>query len=201
MIVTNLDHVPGRIIKDVMGMVSGYASGPSDGKGDSEFKRIYTTAEMKLLESGNELGADAVMGVVASINRATSGDLDILLIGTAVSLDPVIEEGMSIILDGKESEWSIPPASPSDEVAMMIRDRERSDRTKEKQRKDIYDLADDIGISYDRAKLLMDNGYKDLEDISEASSRDLASIEGINPTQARILKKRAREILDTERGL
>ncbi len=201
MIVTNLDHVPGRIIKDILGMVSGYASGPSDGGGDSAFKRLYGTAEKKLLVACNDLGADAVMGVVASINRATSGDLDILLIGTAVSLDHVEDEGMSITMDGKESEWSIPPASPSNEVVMMIRDRERSDRTKEKQRKDIYDLADDIGISYDRAKLLMDHGYKDLEDISETSSRDLASIEGINPTQARILKKRAREILDTERGL
>jgi hypothetical protein len=46
-----------------------------------------------------------------------------------------------------------------------------------------------------------DNGYGDLEDIASESSRVLARMEGINPTQARLLKKKAREILDGERGL
>jgi uncharacterized protein YbjQ (UPF0145 family) len=199
-IVTNLDHVPGRKIIETLGIVFGYASGSSE---EGELTALFKKAEKDLIESGENSGADAVVGIKGNIGRTPGDDPEIMLIGTGVILDDLGNEegGMSVTMDGQKSEWTIPPASPSEEVVRLIRERDRTDHERERERKDIYDLADEIGISYDRAKLLMDNGYKELEDISEASYRALARIEGINPTQARILQKKAREILDKERGL
>lgn len=200
MIVTNLDHVPGRKLDRIIGMVFGHAR-VQKGDGD-ELGDLFIRAEAKLKKEAEEKGANAVLGAGGGISRDLEGNPEIFLIGTAVVLDAEEEhEGMSVTMNGQESQWTIPPANPSDEVVRLIKQRERSDRMKEKEKLDIYDLADEIGISYDRAKLLMDNGYKDLRDIAEATSRDIADIEGLNPTQARILRRKAREILDRERGL
>jgi predicted flap endonuclease-1-like 5' DNA nuclease len=200
MIATNLDHIPGRKLDRIIGIVFGYAPGKTEDEG--ELRELFEIAESDLLKDGERKGASAVLGVKADICRDREGRPGIFLIGTAVALDNEEEEGgMAVSMNGQESHWTIPPANPSDEVVRLIKQRDRSDRQKEKEKLDIYDLADEIGISYDRAKLLMDNGYKDLRDIADASSRDLADIEGLNPTQARILRSKAREILDRERGL
>jgi uncharacterized protein YbjQ (UPF0145 family)/predicted flap endonuclease-1-like 5' DNA nuclease len=206
MLITNLDQVPGRKVKEILGTVIGHSTGDRTDSGDHGpvFQDLFRKAEERLKVSASRMGAQAIIGLEGRSGWDPDQRPEMTLIGTAVSLesdDEEEEEGISLSMDGNESQWSIPPASPSDEVAMLIKQRERSDRKQEKERKDIYDLADEIGISYDRAKLLIDSGYRDLEDIADTTSRDIARIDGINPTQARILRKKAKEIIDKEREL
>lgn len=203
MILSNLDHIPNREIKRTIGVVFGYASSKKkNDSGNDVFQELFRAARDDLIEHCREMSGNAVVKIDGKITRDNEGRPEIMLVGTAVKLESLENESdITVSMDGEQTDWEIPVSSNSSEVARMIRERGRNDRERKKERKDIYDLADDIGISYDRAKLLMDNGFKTLEDISEASSKELSSIVGINPTQARILSKKAREILNEEKGL
>ena len=203
MILSNLDHIPEREVKTTLGIVFGYSHSKVE-KGSSVkiFEKLFKEAEKDLVKNCNEKGGDGILKIDGKITRDLKGRPEILLVGTAVKLVDINEKtGISLKMDGEEKEWNIPVASTSSEIAKMIRERGRSDREEKKKRKDIYDLADEIGISFDRAKLLMDNGFSNLESIADSSNKDLAAVVGINPTQARILKKKARELLNEERGL
>ena len=201
MIINNLDHVPGKKVGRILGITFGYARGKkNDGKDSME--RLFNEALDIMVHRGEDLSSDAILKVDGKITRDHEGRPEIMLIGTAVELvDKGEGKEISLSINGDSSNWTLPPATPTSDVVRMINDRSRNDRAREKERKDIYDLADEIGISYDKAKLLMDNDIKDLETISDTSSKDIAEIDGINPTQARILVKKARELLDEERGL
>ncbi len=203
MILSNIDHIPGRRVESTIGVVFGYSASKKAGaSGKVVFRKLFNEAREDLQEHCSELSGDAVLKIDGKITRDEGGKPEILLVGTAVKLaDTENDTDVSISVEGENSDWEMPVASTSSEVATMIRDRGKTDREKKKERKDIYDLADEIGISYDRAKLLMDNGFRTMENISDASSKDLSSIEGINPTQARILSRKAREILNEEKGL
>ncbi len=201
MIINNLDHVPGKKVGKNIGIAFGYARGEKDDSKDS-MERIFKEARDIMICQGTDLSADAILKVDGKITRDNEGRPEIMLIGTAVELiDKGEDKDVSLSINGDSSNWTLPPATPTSDVVRMINYRSRNDRSEEKERKDIYDLADEIGISYDKAKLLMDNDIKDLEAISDTSSKDIAEIDGINPTQARILVKKARELLDEERGL
>jgi hypothetical protein len=196
MIVSNLDHVPGKRTGPTIGIVFGYAKGS-----DENIKEVFEKARKELVKHGGELSCDAILKVDGKITRDPDGKPEIMLVGTGVKLS---EEGagkVSVSIEGEEPDWSIGPTNPSTEVVRMMKERNREDKKTNKLKKDIYDLADEIGISYDKAKLLMEKGFDDLESISGSSPREMSDIDGINPTQARILIKKARELLDTERGL
>lgn len=199
MIITNLDHIPEREASRTMGLVIGYASSGSDDKeGDELFTILFERAKTMLHKQAKDLHADAVLKVDGKITRDDDGIPEILLVGTAVKLQDGVEGSPN---EKEEETPTMRPSNPTTEIVRMIRQREKSDRLKEKKRKDIYDLADEIGISFDKAELLMENGFGTLESISDSASKELSGINGINPTQARILIKKARELLDQERGL
>lgn len=197
MIITNLDHIPETETASTLGLVVGYASGgPDDKEGDELFAILFEKAKLMLQKQAKDLHADAVLKVDGKITRDVGGIPEILLVGTAVRL----QDGSELEKEEEET-LTMRPSNPTTEIVRMIRQREKTDRMKEKKRKDIYDLADEIGISFDKAELLMENGFGTLESISDSASKELSEINGINPTQARILIKKARELLDQERGL
>lgn len=198
MIISNLDHIPEKGISRTLGLVIGYASsGSIDKEGDELFAILFQKASRMLQKNAKDLSADAVLKVDGKITRSDEGIPEMLLVGTAVKLDEEKHRSSS----EEESEMTMRPSNPTTEIVRMIRQRDLSDRLNKKKRKDIYDLADEIGISFDKAELLMENGFGTLESISDSASKDLSEINGINPTQARILIKKARELLDQERGL
>lgn len=203
MILSNLDHIPGRKMERTIGVVFGYSSsGKKNASGKKVFRELFEKARDDLMEHCRELSGDAVVKIDGKITRDEQGRPEMMLVGTAVELEKKSSEGsVTVSMEGEKRDWEMPPASTSSEIADMIRDRGRSDRDKKKQRKDIYDLADEIGISYDRAKLLTDHGFRTMEEISGASNKELSAIVGINPTQARILKRKARDLLNEEKGL
>ncbi|HHD15077.1 MAG TPA: heavy metal-binding domain-containing protein [Euryarchaeota archaeon] len=205
MIVTNLDHIPDREVIAVLGMVNGFSAGEKKDEDYPAFVNgLFEEAERALLEKAEGLGADAILGVSAAVMAPSGKVREVLLLGTAVVLGVSSEEpghDISLSLGGNRLPWSQPPATPTSDVVRMIRQKGRAERDRGRKRKDIYDLADEIGISYDRAKILVDSGFENIDDIANASTRDLSVLEGINPTQARILKRRAQEILEMEREL
>ncbi|MGA1847695.1 MAG: heavy metal-binding domain-containing protein [Thermoplasmatota archaeon] len=234
-ILTNLDRVPGRRIMDTLGMVYGYASVRKNGKGKPVLKlegeeigwletaenieALLREAEAQLARSGMEMGSDAVVKLEGKLTRNDQGLPEMLLMGTAVKLDPAgdeetvpveggeeedkaevsREEGDSITfqIDGEEVNWKPPQATtPRIEALKKMRERGVKEiRSYDEDRGSILTLAQDIGIPLERAKLLIENGFDKLSKIAGASTKEITVVEGINPTQARIIRQKARDML------
>jgi uncharacterized protein YbjQ (UPF0145 family) len=231
LILTNLDRVPGRRILNTLGMAYGYASVKKEGKGRptlklegkekkwfdtaENFEDLFREAETQLARSGKDMGSDAVVKLEGKLSRNEQGLPEMLLMGTAVKLEPsgdeekvmeqstnveeTEEEGDSISfqIDGEEVNWKPPQATtPRLEALKKMRERGVKEvRSYEEDRGSILSMAQDIGIPLDRAKLLIENGFDTPSKIAEATSKEITAVEGINPTQARIIRQKAREML------
>jgi uncharacterized protein YbjQ (UPF0145 family) len=180
-----------------------------------DFEALFREAELQITRSGKDMGSDAIVKLEGKLSRNDKGLPEMLLIGTAVKLDiPSIvdngpetesgreeegEEGDSISfqIDGEEVNWKPPQATtPRMEALKKMRDRgfrERKDY--DEDRGSILSLAQDIGIPLERAKLLIENGFDKLDRIAGASTKEITAVDGINPTQARIIRQKAREML------
>jgi uncharacterized protein YbjQ (UPF0145 family) len=215
--------VPGRRIETTLGIAYGYSSindndtgrwlMDSDGKewpwADSpeHFEALFKEAERRLERSGEKMGGDAIIKVEGRLSRGPSGNPEMLLIGTAVKLigenegikkDKVSkEEGDSISfqVDGQEVAWKPPQATtPTMDVLKKIRERgTREVEDYQDEKKMIISMAQEVGIPQERAKLLINAGFDTIEKIVNAAPSEMSAIEGINPTQARIIRKKAKE--------
>jgi len=131
------------------------------------------------------------------LSRSRKGDPEMLLIGTAVKLEPVegikqekkapVEKGDSISfqMDGQKMTWQ-PPQATTPTKDVIRRMRERTPKEVEEYKDDsmlIISMAQEIGISQSRARLLIDGGFDTIDKIIDASASDISIIEGINPTQ------------------
>lgn len=180
-----------------------------------DFEALFREAEDKLIASCSSIGGDAVIKVEGKLSRDGSGNPEMLLMGTAVKLDvsdvPVQlseraetgdEEGghISVKFDGDTTSWEPPQAtSPTVEVLKKLRGRGTKDMEEGPDDSDrILALAREVGISQERARLFIDGGFDTLERIAGSSVADISAIEGINPTQARIVKKKVQELLSME---
>ncbi len=181
------------------------------------FQDLLREAEAQLARSGREMGADAVVKLEGKLSRNDQGLPEMLLMGTAVKLYPAgdgekvqeewgedkavesEEEGDSISfqIDGKEVNWKPPQATtPRIEALKKMRERGVKEvRSYDEDRGSILTLAQDIGIPLERAKLLIENGFDKLSRIANASTKEITAVEGINPTQARIIRQKARDML------
>lgn len=179
------------------------------------FESLFRQAEDRLMASCSSIGGDAVVKVEGRLSRDMGGNPEMVLMGTAVRLnandvplqpsekaEPGIEEegNVSVKFDGEKMSWEPPQAtSPTVEVLKKLRGRGTKDVGDEPDESDqILAAAREVGISRERARLLIDNGFDTLEGIARSSVADISAIEGINPTQARIVKKKAREMLSLE---
>jgi len=178
-----------------------------------DFEALFREAESRLERSGRNMGCDAVIRLEGRLSLNDQGLTEILLLGTAVKLaisheggeetetpdDSKDEEGdnISFQIDGEEVNWKPPQATtPRIEALKKMRDRGVKDvKTYDEDRVSILAMAQEIGIPLDRAKLLIDNGFDKLTKIARASSKEITAIDGINPTQARIIRQKAREML------
>ncbi|MGA1819471.1 MAG: helix-hairpin-helix domain-containing protein [Thermoplasmatota archaeon] len=181
-----------------------------------DFEALFRAAESGLRSSGEKLGGDAVVKVEGKLSRDAAGNPEMLLMGTAVKLS---EEGaelemiegekakegqaagaVSVKFDGENTDWSSPQATtPTMDVLKKIRERgvkDVSDYRDDTRR--ILLLTKEVGIPQERARLLIDGGYDTVEKIARAGVGDISSIDGINPTQARIIRKKAIEMLEGE---
>jgi transcription termination factor NusA len=182
------------------------------------FDALFKEAELRLARSGKKMGSDAVIKVEGKLSRDLNGLPEMLLMGTGVILEgrssgmrnekkisPPSEEdqdgsGVSVQVDGEKIEWSSPQAStPTMDVLKKLKDRDRKETDLyEDDSRSILSIAQEIGIPLDRARLLMENGFDTLDGIAKAEIKELSSIEGINPTQARIIRNKARDIASEE---
>ncbi len=178
------------------------------------FEALFKDAEKRLELSGSKIGGDAIIKVEGKLSRDQNGNPEMLLMGTAVKLlkdkndnktgtvpekiEVKEEEGDSISfqVDGEEMTWKTPPATtPTKDVLRKMRERGPKEvEVYQDDSKLIILIAQEIGIPHDRAKLLIDGGFDSLEKIINASSSEISTIEGINPTQARIIRKKAKEM-------
>jgi uncharacterized protein YbjQ (UPF0145 family) len=200
----------GRPVLDVNGKETPWKDGSED------FEALFRAAEVRLRSSCGSLGGDAVVKVEGKLSRDGSGNPEMLLMGTAVKLSEEVaelevEEGgkvkqanadgsISIKFDGEKTDWSTPQATtPTMDVLKKIRERGEKEvgDYKDDTRK-ILALAKDVGIPQERARLLIDSGFDNVEKIAKAGVGDISAIEGINPTQARIIRKKAQEMLEEE---
>lgn len=228
LILTNLSMVPGRRIERSLGIAYGFASVSDmdggkwlmDSKGkrwpwaDSpeHFEALFQEAEKNLEESGERKGGDAVVKVEGKLSRDASGNPEMLLMGTIVKLiqetpgsgDARSQEqsgdSISFQVDGEEMAWKPPQAStPTMDVLKKMKERGVKEvKEYRDDSKQILSIAQEVGMPQERAKLLMDGGFDTIEKIAEASPGDISAIEGINPTQARIIRKKAKERMSEE---
>lgn len=223
LIITNLNMVPGRRIERPLGIAYGFASvSEKDGgkwmmdctgkrwpwaDSPEHFEALFQEAERNLEISGRKKGGDAVVKVEGKLSRDSSGNPEMLLLGTVVKLmqesnemkeiEPQDQKGDSISfqVDGEEMTWKPPQATtPTSDVLKKMKERGVKEiKEYRDEKKQILKLTQDIGIPQDRARLLIDGGFDTLAKIADASPRDISAIEGINPTQARIIRKKAKE--------
>jgi hypothetical protein len=177
------------------------------------FEALFQEAERNLEASGKKKGGDAVVKIEGRLSRNASGDPEMLLMGTVVKLFPEIpgvEEGakpldveeesgdsISFQVDGEEMTWKSPQATtPTKDVLKKMRERGVKEvKDYRDDRKQILNIAQEIGMPKERAKMLIDGGFDTIRKIAEASPGNISKIEGINPTQARIIRKKANERL------
>ncbi|MBN1390357.1 MAG: heavy metal-binding domain-containing protein [Candidatus Thermoplasmatota archaeon] len=193
----------------------------SSGKGipwkdtSEDFEVLFREAEARLTSSCTFLGGDAVIKVEGKLSRDGSGNPEMLLMGTAVKLtgmevftSPPAEkaevqedagDAISIKFDGETMSWKPPQATnPTVDVLRKMRGRTERDTEDRDDAESLIVLAREAGISQERMKLLIDGGLDTLEKIAQKPVADISTIEGINPTQARIINKKARQMLSME---
>lgn len=215
MIVTNLGNVPGKTIEKTMGLAFGFSSARK-GKGKDlvihrsgqemkwsdkpeHFELLFRSAEERLVASARDLGGDAVIKVEGRLSRSDDGIPEMMLIGTAVATVEGDEDeaGVSIKYDGEESTWESPAATP--DIDLLKRSKGRGERIGKRMDDDeglIIGIGDEIGLPRDRMELLFHAGFRKLEDLSDASIKEITSVDGINPTQARLIKRISKEKLE-----
>ncbi|MFO8051393.1 MAG: helix-hairpin-helix domain-containing protein [Thermoplasmatota archaeon] len=215
MIITNLNGVPGRTIERTIGLAFGLASVTGEKKEgvilDDEgkewpwadtpkhYETLFRLAEERLASSGAKLGGDAVINADGKLSRSDTGWPEVMLIGTAVKLEEEDEGGVSVNMDGEGMEWEPPSATPEIEKLKKLKGRGRSSDTGDIDNKDrILQMGADIGVGRERMELLFHAGFRTLQDLSTASTREITSVEGINPTQARLIRKMAKEMISEE---
>ena len=204
------------------------------------FDALFQQAEDRLKEAALEMGADAVIKVEGKITRDNDNRPEMVLIGTAVTLEremimdmekegkgtaevkeraegvvkkgdrnvdkgPVPAKGdvesnstdgevISVTVGGGDTVWTVPTATVEDRSGP--RGRGMGGHNEGKKR--LSDLASSLGISIDRARKLADSGHPTVEAVAEAGIRELSTSTGLNPTQARLLKEKARDLLSAE---
>ncbi|MBL8862258.1 MAG: YbjQ family protein [Planctomycetes bacterium] len=106
MIVTTTDLVPGRAIRDVLGLVRGNTVRAADAHSDlsawmknlvggelAEYTKLLAESREQALdrmrEQARALGADAIVGVRIATSEICSGAAELLAYGTAVRLEPL----------------------------------------------------------------------------------------------------------------
>ncbi|MEA3557661.1 MAG: heavy metal-binding domain-containing protein [Candidatus Thermoplasmatota archaeon] len=216
MILTNLSTVPGKKIDRTMGLAVGFATVSGEKKEEwtmedngekwpwadtsQHFETLFRMAEKRLVSSGKKLGGDAVIKVEGKLSRSDNGRPEILLVGTIVKIAGEEEEGgVSINVDGHTSRWEPPSATPNTDELKMLKGRGREKEGPRKEGKDIIiEFGRDIGLPAERMEMLFHAGFRSLEDLSKASVKEITSVEGVNPTQARLIKKRASWLLSEE---
>lgn len=182
------------------------------------FEALFREAEKNLVGSALEMGADAVIKIEAKLSRDDQGHPEMVLVGTAVSLSsarpaegggpeeakgpPEAEEerGIHITIDGESAAWKMDPSTATKDVLRMLKQREGQSQTPEQVTKgpedaELQGLADVMGISFERAQQLCSVGLSTPELIAAAELKQLLSLPNMNPTQARIMKSRAKELL------
>jgi hypothetical protein len=228
LLLTNLNIVPGRRIERSLGMAYGFATVSEENgekwvtgsSGDrlpwidspEHFETLFREAEKNLEISARKKGGEAVVKVEGRLSRDHSGNPEMLLMGTVVKLVPIGPaagevkateqkgDSISFLIDGEEMAWK-PPQASTPSVDVLKRMKERGMKEVEDyrdDRKQILNLAQEVGIPLERAKLLIDGGFDTIQKIVDSSAGDISAIEGINPTQARIIRKKAKEILSEE---
>ncbi|MBN1539731.1 MAG: heavy metal-binding domain-containing protein [Candidatus Thermoplasmatota archaeon] len=197
----------GKVFQKLDGKERKWSETPED------FEALIREAESRLARSGKKMGADGVVRLEGRFSRNDHGLAEVHLMGTAVKLDISDEQeketealegskdaegdSISFQIDGEEVNWKPPQATtPRIEALKKMRDRGIKDvRSYDEDKVSILAMAQEIGIPLDRAKLLIDNGFDRLTKLAEAGSKDISAVEGINPTQARIIRQKAREML------
>ena len=95
----------------------------------------------------------------------------------------------------------MPPQATTPTMDVLKKIRERGVKDVGDYRDDtrrILQMAKEVGIPQDRARLLIEGGFDTPRKISEASVGEISEIDGINPTQARIIRKKAQEMNNGE---
>ncbi|MFW3145733.1 MAG: helix-hairpin-helix domain-containing protein [Thermoplasmatota archaeon] len=180
------------------------------------YEALFKTAEERLAASGRKLGADAVVKVEGKLTRSPEGRPEMTLMGTAVKLekdgdlpsgsppepstpdDDDDDEGISVKIDGVVTKWTPPPASPSLEALKKMKGRGKKEERKPDKGSQVLMIAQELGIPTSKAMLLIDAGFGSIEELAEASIKEITAVEGINPTQARLMRQKARELLAEE---
>jgi uncharacterized protein YbjQ (UPF0145 family) len=181
------------------------------------FEALFREAEKTLIGSALEMGADAVIKIEARLSRDPQGNPEMLLVGTAVRLlgekggsgktgeteippDKDQKEGIHITIDGESAAWEMDTSTARKDVLRMMKQRDPSPEGPGPGRKgpmeaDLQSLAEVMGISFERAQQLSAAGLFEPEQIAKADLKVLLSLPNMNPTQARIIRSRAKELL------
>ena len=184
------------------------------------FEMLMKEGETRLRRSATERNADSVVGVEGRIQRGPNGDPEVVMMGTAVrTIQPRFTKVKEEKLPEIEEE-EVAPSEQNEEVAITIGDLSAtwkpltaipSEDTKGREIKrrgrgqrsgelSPMELAHSMGISTERASRLISEGYVTIEDIAKAKHDEVTRIEGINPTQARLIIKKARDLVDEKKG-
>jgi len=181
------------------------------------FENLYRLAETRMRERAAALGADAVLNVTAGIDRDLSGRPGMTVVGTAVLLGeekipgpqrrdvpptvPIEGAGgdypsdVNITFAGRREKWK-----PMEAVQSKGRGRGTLRRAARPRETDVSEMARDLEITIERAKVLSDAGITRVIELAEARTQEIARLPGFNPTQARLLIEKARAILSDPEG-
>ncbi len=184
------------------------------------FEALFREAERTLVSSALDMGADAVIKIEARLSRDPQGNPEMLLVGTAVRLlkgndgpaktveaevpsQKEEKEGIHITIDGKSAAWEMDASTARKDLLRMMKQRDLRSEVTEPSKKDpgeaeLHSLADVMGISFERAQQLNNIGLLTPELIAEADLKMLLTLPNMNPTQARIIRSRAKELLSVK---
>ncbi|MCK5774457.1 MAG: heavy metal-binding domain-containing protein [Thermoplasmata archaeon] len=221
MLTVNLDHVPGREITKTLGMVIGHARVQKDGRGrrfvgtngkkwpwtdDAQHHEMLIQEGMsRLEEAGESLQANCILGVECKISRDADNLPEVIFSGTAViveareeKLEMIYHEStgeVDVSIGGKKGKWVLPPAVGDDDKDEHARGRGQIIK---KQDDPARDLAKRMGTSLEVASTLIKNGFDSPEKIAESSPKELSKLVNMNPTQARLFREKAVEVVGQE---
>ncbi len=221
MLTVNLDHIPGREITKTLGIVMGHARVQKDGRGrrfvgsngkkwpwtdDAQHHEMLIQEGLsRLEEAGTSLQANCILGVECRISRGADNLPEVIFSGTAVivmnreeKLEMIYHEStgeVDVSIGGKKGKWVLPTAVGDGDKSEPARGRGQIIKKPEDPARD---LAKRMGTSLEMASTLIENGLDCPEKIAELSPKELSKLVNMNPTQARLFREKAVEVVGQE---
>ena len=188
----------------MLGLAFGYSSVKTDhlgkqyldraGKGwpwadtPDHYEALFQEAQENLMDSAERMGANCVINADMRLFHDTENP-EMVIWGTAVVLKDAVPA------DGKPSSPRTGPMEVEWDWGPISIDKRGPGKEEPVPEDPVGNLANRLDVSSEKARLLIGSGLCTVERIAVSEIKDISAIDGINPTQARIIKGKAVELI------